>query len=183
MGICIKIEELSAGQRSMWIYISGWQIVNLGNFSAHFVTGWHSWRSRQTWHWDWCRLLVSVRWRNNLSFAPAECPQILGSAILPTKASISVVMTKYSHLSFYRGLHYSIPSELNSPLLLFSDLGTRLLEQVLGFFYCSAQKPCLGHSGHIQRQAHVGLFQLYPTSLRCHSSRYVGNLQEISCCI
>jgi hypothetical protein len=39
----------------------------------------------------------------------------------------------------------------------------------------------LGHFGHFQGHAHVGLFQLYPTSLPCNSSRHVENLQESSC--
>jgi len=34
----------------------------------------------------------------------------------------------------------------------------------------------------IQGQAHVGLFQLYQTTLPCHLSRHVENLQEIGCC-
>jgi len=43
-------------------------------------------------------------------------------------------------------------------------------------------KPLYGLFGHIQGEAHVGLFQLYPTSLPCHCSRYIENLQAISCC-
>jgi hypothetical protein len=34
----------------------------------------------------------------------------------------------------------------------------------------------------LQRQAHVGLFQLYPTSLSCHSCSHVENLQAFRCC-
>jgi len=33
-----------------------------------------------------------------------------------------------------------------------------------------------------KRGAHVGLFQLYATSLPCHSRRHVENIQEFSCC-
>jgi len=74
-----------------------------------------------------------------------------------------------------------MPRKLNTPLPLFWDCWARCLDQGLHFFYCSARKPCLGHFGHIQGQEHVGLFQLYPISLPCHSSRYVENLQGISC--
>jgi len=42
-------------------------------------------------------------------------------------------------------------------------------------------KAFFGHFGHIQCPAHVALFQLYPTSLPCHSCRHVGNQQDISC--
>jgi len=47
---------------------------------------------------------------------------------------------------------------------------------------CRARKAFFGHFGHIQRQAHVVLFQLYPTSLPCHSCRHVENLQDIRWC-
>jgi hypothetical protein len=30
--------------------------------------------------------------------------------------------------------------------------------------------------------AHVGQFQLYPSSLPCHCCRHVQNLHDISCC-
>jgi len=72
--------------------------------------------------------------------------------------------------------------KLNIRHRLFSDLCTRIVDQTFCFLYHSAQQPSFGHSGHIQGQAHVGLFQLYPTSLPCHSSRHVEYLQEISCC-
>jgi len=42
-------------------------------------------------------------------------------------------------------------------------------------------KTHFGHFGYIQGQAHVGLFQLYNTSLPCHHSRHVAYLQVISC--
>ena len=69
--------------------------------------------------------------------------------------------------------------ELNSPLLLFSDLGAWFLNEEFSFLECGARKAVFGHFAHIQRQAHVGLFQLYPTSLPCHSCRHVENPQDI----
>jgi len=95
---------------------------------------------------------------------------------------LDVFLTKHSWVSFNCRLHFCMPRKLNTPLLLFSDFGTRFLDQIFCFHNCSAQKPFFGHFGHIQDQAHVGLFQLYPTSLPCHSSRHVENLQDISCC-
>jgi hypothetical protein len=52
---------------------------------------------------------------------------------------------------------------------------------VLGFLHCSAWTPSFGNICHINGQAHVGLFQLFPTSWPCHRSRDVPNLPEISC--
>jgi len=76
-----------------------------------------------------------------------------------------------------------MPRTPNTLLLLFLDFGARFLDQILHFLYCGTHKPFFGHFGHIQCQAYVGLFQLYTTSLPCHSSRHVENLQEISCCL
>jgi len=82
-----------------------------------------------------------------------------------------------------RSLHHFMPKTLNSLLLLFSDFGAKILNQVLRFLSCGARNASLCYFGHIQCQAHVRLFQLDPTSLPCHSSRHVENLQEISCCL
>jgi len=46
----------------------------------------------------------------------------------------------------------------------------------------ACKTACLCHFCGIQHLAHVGLFQLYPTSLPYHSCRHVENLQDISCC-
>jgi len=45
-----------------------------------------------------------------------------------------------------------------------------------------AKSSFFGHCAQIQRQSHVGLFQLYLTSSPCHSCRHVENLQHIRCC-
>jgi hypothetical protein len=73
-------------------------------------------------------------------------------------------------------------NELLASSFLFSDFGGSFLNKLLCFLYGGARKPAFGHFCHIQGKAHVGLFQLYPTSLPRHSSRHVENLQEISCC-
>jgi hypothetical protein len=102
---------------------------------------------------------------------------------LTRKASIRVILTKHCNVFYHRRLNLVMSWKLNTPLLLFSDSGTRFLDQILRFLYCSAREPAFGHLGHIQHQAHVRLFQRYPTSLPCYSSRHVENLQEISCCL
>jgi hypothetical protein len=65
------------------------------------------------------------------------------------------------------------------PLLLFSDLGVRYLDEVLCFSDCGAQTPAFAHVAHIQGQVHVGLFLLYTTSLPCHRSRHVDYRNHI----
>jgi hypothetical protein len=73
-----------------------------------------------------------------------------------------------------------MPRKLNTPVLLFWDVGAWFLNEIFRVLYCGAQEAFFGHFGHIQHQAHVGMFQLYPTSLPCNSCRYVENLQDIS---
>jgi len=65
---------------------------------------------------------------------------------------------------------------------LFWDFSTRFLDLILCFLYYCACEPDFGRFAHNQGQAFVGLFQLYTTSLLCHSSRHVENIQEISSC-
>jgi len=103
-------------------------------------------------------------------------------AILSRKAAGRLGMTKHCRVSLYRSPHLFIPRKLNTPLVLFFDLGAWFFEEMFRFLYCGARKAFFGHFGHIQCQAHVGLFQKYPTSLPCHSCRHVENLQDISWC-
>jgi len=163
--------------------VSGWHHRHSGQ---RWSSGqmWHSgqrWQSGKRWHLLWCCLSALVRWRCTCFFLFPACLRILCSAILARQAYICLVLTKYHRVSFYCSLYLLMPQKLDTPLFLFSDFGTRFLHQRLGFLYCSALKPAGRHFGHIQRQAHVGLFQLCTTSLPCHSSRHVENLQEISC--
>ena len=147
------------------------------------MTGWGWWRFGQRWCLLWRRLPASVGWRCARSFASPLCLRILCNAILARKASGRVVLMTHSQVSFQRILHLSMPRKLNTQLLLFSDLAARFLVQESCFVHCHAPKPAFGHFRHIQGQAHVGLFQFYPTSLPCHSSRHVENKQGISCCL
>jgi len=174
----------------MRIRITGWQIDDFKTLITGNVTSWGKWcsgqRGRRLWSRLWSRLWIllsaSVGRRCTCSFASPARLRILCGAILARKASGRLVLTKHSRVSCYRSLHLVMPRKLNTPLLLFSDLGTWFLDQILRFLHSGARKPTFGHFGHVQGQAHVGLFQLYTTSLPCHSCRHVEYLQEISCC-
>jgi hypothetical protein len=101
---------------------------------------------------------------------------------METKGSGSVVLTKHSQVSLYRSLHHFMPQTLNTPHLLCSDHGARLLDQLLQFLYSGVWKPSFAHSSHVQCQVQVGLLPLYMYSLPCHCSRQVEYVQEICCC-
>jgi hypothetical protein len=166
----------------MRIGISGGQIDDLKWLSPGGVTGWVGWRAGRRYSRLWSVHSASGSGRCTCSFASLACLRILCGAILARKAVGRLVITKHSWVSLYRSLHLFMPRTLNTPLLLFSDLGTWFLDEIFRFLYCGARKAFFGHFGHIQRQAHVGLFQLYPTSFPCHSCRHVENLQDISRC-
>jgi len=164
----------------MQISISGQQIDDFRQLSSGDVTGWGGWCAGRRWSRLWSLHSASGGGRCTCSFASPVCLRILCSAILATKAAGRLVMTKHCRVSLYCSLHLFMPRKLNTPLLLFSDLGVWFLNGIFCFRYCGARKAFFGHFGHIQRQAHVGLFQLDPTSLPCHSCRHVENLQDIS---
>jgi len=166
----------------MPIHISGRQIDHLRRLDFRSVTGWGGWRAGQWWSGLWSPLSASVGWRCTCSFSSAACLRILCGAILAWKAAGRLVLTKHCRVSLYRSLHLFVPRKLNTPLLLMSDLGTWFLNGIFRFLQRGARKGFFGDFGHIQGQVHVGLFQLYPTSLPCHSCRHVENLQDISCC-
>jgi hypothetical protein len=144
----------------------------------------------ERWHQLWCRLWsrlwillsASVGSRCTSSFVSPVRLRILCGAILARKAFGRLVLTKHSLVSCYRCLHLVMRRKLNTMLLLFSDLSMWFLDQISRFLCCGAQKPAFGQFRHVQGQAHVGMFQLYTTSLSCHSCRHVEYLQEISCC-
>jgi len=166
----------------MWIHISCRQMDDIGTFSSGIVTGWGGMSFGQRWRRLWSRLSAWVGSRCTYCFASTVCRRILCGAILARDASGRVVLMQHSRVSFYRSLHHVMPRQLDTLLLLFSDFCPRFLHEILHFLHCGPQKPFFGHFGHIQGQEHVGLFQLYPTSLLCHSSGHVENLQEISYC-
>jgi len=176
------ITKFRTGKSCMRICISGWQIDDLGMFSPGSVTGWGGWHAGQRWHRLWSPLSVSVGWRCTCSFASPACLLILCGAILARKAAGRVVLTNHCQVSLYCSLHLFMLRKLNTPVLLFLDLGAWFFNEIFRFLYCGTWIAFFGHFGCIQSQAHVGLFQLYSTSLPCHSSRHVENLQDISCC-
>jgi len=181
LGILL-IEKFRTGKGCIRKHISGRQIDDLRRLNSGSVSGWGGWRAGQWWSWLWSPRSASVGWRCTCSFASPACLRILCGAILARRAAGRLVLTKHCRVSLYRSLHLFVPRILNTPLLLFSDLGAWFLNEIFRFLDCGARKAFFGHFGHIQRQAHVGLFQLYPTSLPCHSGRHVENLQDISCC-
>jgi len=166
----------------MLISISGWQIDEFRRLSSGGVTCWGGWRAGQRWSRLWSPHCALGAGRCTCSFASPACLRILSSAILSRKAAGRLVMTKHCQVSLYRSLHLFMPRKLNTPHLPFSDVGAWFLNEIFRFLYWGARKVFFVHFGHIQRQAHVGLFQLYPTSLPCHSCRHVENLQDISRC-
>jgi len=178
LGRCIEIGKFGTGRRYMWIHRCGRQIDDLGTLSSGIVTGWDRWGAGKM----WLRQSTSGRWRWTCSFASPPCLWNLCIVILPCKASGCVVLTKHSCISFHRSIQSSMPVKLNAPILLCLDRGVRFLDQIFRFLDSGPRKSIFGHFDNIQGQAHVGLFQLYPTSLPCHSSRHTETLQEISCC-
>jgi len=166
----------------MWIYTSSQHIDNLGTLSSGIVTSWSGWHSGQRWLGLWSQLAALLVWRCTCSFASLAYLLIYWSAILARKTSGCGALTNHSQVSLYRNLCRFMPRKLIPPLLLCSNIRMRFIKQVLHFRQRGAWKPFVGCCGHIQGQARVGLFQLYPTSLPCHSSRHVEYLPEISCC-
>ena len=166
----------------MRIRIFGRHIDDFKRLSSASVTGWGGWRAGLRWSRLWCRHSASGGWRCTCSFASPLCLRILCSAILARKAAGYLVLTKHCRVSLYQSLHLSMRWTLNTPLCLFSDLGVWCLDEIFCFLCCGAREAFFGIFGHIQRQAHVGLFQLYPTFFPCQSCRHVENLQDISCC-
>jgi len=87
LGICIKIETLSVGKRSMCTYISGWHTFNFWILSSIIVTGWHRWHSGRMWHRFW--------WRCTSCFAPPACLWILCCAILAKNAVVRMIFMNH----------------------------------------------------------------------------------------
>jgi len=166
----------------MWVHISGRQVGDFETLTTRSGTSWGWWCSGKRWCQLWSLLSVWVRRRYTCSVASPVCLRISCNAKWARKASRCVAMMKHSRVSFYCSFHRFMARKLNTTFLLFSDLRVRFLDWILYFLYCSPPKPSFGHSCHVQGQAHVGLFQLYMTSLPCHRSSHVEYLPQISCC-
>jgi hypothetical protein len=107
--------------------------------------------------------------------------KILGCDILGRKGAGRLVLKKHCRVSLYRSLHLIMPRKLNTPLLVFSELGAWFVNKIFRLLSCAARNAFFGHCGQIQPQANARLFQLYLTSAPWHSCRYVENLQDITC--
>jgi len=142
-GTCINSKKSGTGKICMWIHISGRQNDDLGKLSSGIVTRWGGWRSGQRWRPLWCRLSASVWWKCTCSCMSLACLWMVCGAIWERKASSVLVLTKHCRVSFYRSLYLFKLRELNTPLLLFSDLGARFIDQVMCFLYHGAQNPSL----------------------------------------
>jgi hypothetical protein len=164
----------------MRIRIFSRQLDDFRLLSSGSVTGWGGRRAGRRWSRLRSPQSASGGARCTCSFASPACLRILCGAILAGKAAGHLVMTKHCQVSLYRSLHLVMPSIFNTPLRLFSDLRASFRNDIFHFVNCGSRKAFFGHVGHIQRQAHVGLYQLYPTSLPCHRCRHVQNLQDIS---
>jgi len=164
----------------MRIPICGRKIEDFRLLSSGRVPGWGGWPAGRRWSWDWSPHSVSGGGRCTCSCASPSCLRIRCGGILARQAAGRLVMTNHCRESLYRSLHIFMPRKLNTPHFLFSDLSVWFLNDIFRFLHCGARKAFFGQLGHIQREAHVGLFQLYPTSLPCHSCRHVENLQDIT---
>jgi len=158
LGICIMIETLSIGKRSMCIHISGFNTISWGTMSSRIFTTWCRWHSGRRWRWFWHQLSEMDWWSCTRSFEPPQCLTILCWAIVPIKAAVRLIIISHSWLSFYRTIHISMPRKLNSPLSCSLYFSARFVDQVLHFFYCGVHEPSFGHFCHIAGKAHVRLF-------------------------
>jgi len=157
-GICIKIQKLSTGKRSVYMHISGWHTFDLWNVRCLIVTGWNRWRFGWMWHRFWCRLSVSLGWRCTRSFASSASLGVLCYAIVAMKEAVHVIFPKHSQVSSHPSLHIIMPMKPNSALLLFLDFRPRFHDNELCFLHCVVRNPSFGHFGHIQGRVHVRLF-------------------------
>jgi hypothetical protein len=180
LGILIIFKIFRTRKSCLRIPISGGQLHDFSRLSSGSVTGWGAWRPVRRWSRPWIPLSASGGGRCTCAFASPACLRILCGAILARNGAGRLVLTKHCWVSFYRSLHRFVRRKLNTPLLFFSDRVAWFLYEIFRFLNCGARKVVFGHFGHIQRQAHVGPFQLYPTSLLCHSCRHVQNVPDIS---
>jgi len=74
----------------------------------------------------------------HLFLASPACLWILCGASLARKAAGHLVLTKHCWVSFYRSLHLVMRRTLNTPLVLFSDLGAWFHNEIFRYLDCRA---------------------------------------------
>jgi len=156
--ICIKIEKLNIGMRSMYTHISGCNTFNFAIMSSLIATGRRRRLPGQSCHHIWLRMSESASWMCTSTFLPPPFLCILCSAILAMKSAMWLTFTNYSRMSVQCSFHISMPWKLNSRLSILSDCRAQVLDLVLCFLHCGAQKPSLCTFGPIESKVHVGLF-------------------------
>ena len=162
------------GKRSMYKHITRWHTFSFEALSCLTVIRWRRWHSGPRSQRSSCRCTCV--------FGPQASLWIHWCAILARTTAVRLTFPNYCRVSFDCGLLLVMPGKHNTQLLLFSNFSAWFHDELLLFLDCGAQKPMFSHFGHIHAQTHVGLFKLYPTSLSCHSSWHVENLQEIDPC-
>jgi len=156
--ICITIEKLSVGKRSVFIHRVWLHTIILGTLSSLIATFWCRWHTGQRWYLVWGQLLTSIWWRCTSFFTPPPCLQVLCCAMLSMQTAVCLTFTNHSQVCFYPILNYHIARTLQSPCSLFLDYRTWFLYQVLCFLYCPVQQCSIGHFRHIQDKVEVRLF-------------------------
>ena len=116
LGIWIKIEKSSAGNRSMYIDISRWHTFCFGAVSSLTVIRWHRLCSRPR----WCRSSRRFTW----AFAPPVSLWMLCCAILARRTAIRLFFPNHRLVSFCRSCHLIMPRKHNT-LHLFSQTSAR----------------------------------------------------------
>jgi len=157
-GISIKIATLSTRKRSMDIHIPGWHTIGFRDRSCLIFNGWHRWCCGWMWHRFWGRVSETLQGRCTCALVPPAWLAIVCYAIVPTEEAVRLISSERFQVSVHRSIHIFMPRKPNSPLLLISDFGTRLLDEEWCVLYRGARKHIFGHCSPIQGKAHVRLF-------------------------
>jgi len=112
--ICIKIENLSIGKRSMYIHIPRWHAFDFGYMSSLIVTVWHRWRSGPVWRRFWCWMSEPLCWRcrhlenlQEIGYCIYISDLAMTSTIYTSVASSKVVKTCLVHSRGFSSLNSS----------------------------------------------------------------------------
>lgn len=135
--------RMSTGKRTMWTYIAGLQMFDIGPLGLHSVSGWCCRHSVRQLCWVWNRLCMS----GGCSWTGVVPPPLgltnLTTSIWTMTICIGVVLMNHSWVSLYRSHHLFVPRELVFLLLLILDFGAMYLVRVLCCLYCGMQNSAL----------------------------------------